>query len=101
MLEPFKKLSFTETTVPEQFMHFCKEALTSKERGEMPNVHHDLFWVCKRHIFGILWKKNTANVDPKSLQQGIFSGLEHVCNFNGFQLFVFDVQFGKVYYTLG
>ena len=96
MLEPFKKLSFTETTVPEQFMRFCKEALTTKERGEMPNVHDNIFWVCKGHTYGVLWKINTADIDPESLQQGIFSGSEHMCNFNGFQLSIFDVQFGKV-----
>ena len=93
MLKPFEKLSFTETTVTEQFMYFCKEALTSKECGEMQDVNDNTFWMCKRHTYSIYWKINMADIDPESLQQGIYSGSEHV---HGFQLSIFDVQFGKV-----
>ena len=42
-LEPFKKLSFSNSTVPEQFMRFCKEALISKAHGEIQNVQETYF----------------------------------------------------------
>ena len=93
MLEPFKRLSFSGAMVPEQFMRFCKKAMMSRERGEIQNVQDNTFWVCKGQTYGVLWKVNTVDIDPEALQ-GIFLGYEH--NFSGFQLSVFDLQFGKV-----
>ena len=74
-------------------MRFCKEAMTSSERGEIQNMEDHTFWVSKDQLFGVLWKVNTVDIDPDALQ-GIFSGRDY--NFSGFQLSIFDLQFGQV-----
>ena len=98
-LEPFKKLNFTTSTVPEQFMRFCQEALTSGESSEPANdtsesdMQDNTFWVNNNLASGLLWKIESANINPDAIQ-AVFSGSKH--KFSGFQLSIFDVQIGKV-----
>ena len=98
-LEPFKKLNFTSSTVPEQFMRFCTEVLKSGEHSEFespteaPNIDDNTFWIENNLGNGLLWKMDSTNINPDTVQT-IFSGTKH--SFCGFQLSIFDLQFGKV-----
>lgn len=96
-LEPFKKLNFTTSTVPEQFMRFCKSALKSGEHSQsaalMSDKQDSTFWVENNLAVGLLWKVDSANINPDTLQT-VLSGSKS--NFSGFQLTIFDLQFGKV-----
>ena len=98
-LEPFKKLSFATTTVPEQFMRFCQEALASGEHSnsqsasDASNMQDNTFWVSNSLASGVLWKVDSTDINPDTIQ-AVFSGSKH--KFCGFQLSIFDVQIGKV-----
>ena len=76
-------------------MRFCKEALTSGKisQAETPNTQDNTFWVNNNIASGLLWKMDSANVNPDTLH-AVFSGSKHI--FCGFQLSIFDVQIGKV-----
>ena len=95
-LEPFRRLNFSGSTAPEQFMRFCQQALkyTRKDlQDDTATSHHDnLFWLYTSNgqTIGILWKNNMLVTTPVSVAE-VLSTVGSPHQFSGFQLAIFDL----------
>lgn len=73
-LEPFKKLSFTGSTLPEPFMKFCQTAM--KSTSALPtatavreDAHDDVFVIPHGSELGIFWKMDVFAVNGDHLDK--------------------------------
>ena len=100
-LEPFKKLNFSGSVLPEPFLHFCQRVVSSNSVRDNEHEHDcsegldadDSFVITSKGCKGIFWKH-----DIKAVNSDKLSALLHnfgVTNFSGFSLAVFDIPDGK------
>lgn len=100
-LEPFKKLNFSGSVLPESFLHFCQRAVSSGVKdnendcseGLTTKDADDSFLIATKICKAIFWKHNIKAVNSDKL-----SALLHnlgVTNFPGFSLAIFDFPDGK------
>lgn len=77
MLEPFKRLNFSGSTLPDSFMKYCQSAIKSKVTCEKPTQHvnctstdmDDLFFIEHNDCMGIYWKKDIFDVTREKLER--------------------------------
>lgn len=79
-LEPFKRLSFTGSTLPEQFMTFCRAAMNYHKGAKDPNSTDmkeadNLFVIQHQSHLGVFWKIDVFAVNGDNLS----NVMEKVC----------------------
>lgn len=97
-LEPFKRLNFSTTTVPEQFMQFCQQAMAYKPSEDATRLHtvdnDDLFLIAIKSCVGVFWKQDVLQISTECLNQA-FTQLSLKSKFPGFKLAIFDLPTGN------
>jgi len=98
-LEPFKKLDFTKTKLPEKFLWFCKQI---KDTVSIPAAvdetisqeeYDDYFLISHQTSLGLLWKQNALDINPDNFQKSL--KLMNVHSFGGFQFSIIDFDDGQ------
>ena len=98
-LEPFKKLNFLGSVLPEPFLHFCQRVVSLNPDNDHErdcterSATDDLFLITSRGCKGIFWKHDITTVNADK-----FSALLHnsgVVKFPGFSLAIFYYSDGK------
>ena len=67
-LEPFKRLNFSSNTLPEQFMTFCRSAMSSTAcASDSVAVDDTIFVIQQKSCLGIFWKTDIFTVDSDNM----------------------------------
>ena len=98
-LEPFKRLSFTGSTLPEQFMTFCRAAMKYQKGSKDPTDAKEadnMFVIQHQSHLGVFWKMDIFAVNGDNLSKV----LEKVCSLYTIEMHAHYIpnkmQFGHV-----
>ena len=70
-LEPFKKLNFSGTTLPEMFMRFCHHAKKGPPNDRLEDHDDNLFTIHQENSTAVLWKTDIFGVNSENLRQSL------------------------------